>query len=216
MQQFATVKIKIPTRNEFILTLNVYKKCLQFCIDIAWEKRIKNNVKLHPFVYPTLRQKGLQAQLAISCIKQACGMVKKAKTKPLIKHVCVRSNFNRSATLKNNILSILTIKGRIKTPLTIPSCYEQYFSWNISESLLRMDKKGRCFFLFTFSQETPLSSLSQGKLGIDLGIKTLATTSDGRFFKHPEVKQTKRKFMFLRGKLQSKGTKSSKRLLKKS
>jgi len=190
---------------------------LQYCVNAAWDKKIRNNIKLHPFVYPALKGYGLQSQLAVACIKQACGIVKKAKTKPLIKNTSMRYNFPRSASFKNNILSLATIKGRVKIPFNIPDCFKQYFAWEVCESLLRIDKKGRCFFLFTFSKEVDVkSSIVQDRvLGIDLGVNNLAVTSDGRFYNSAQVKQIKRRFRYLRGKLQAKGTQSAKRLLKK-
>jgi len=84
---------------------------------------------------------------------------------------------------------------------------------------LRMDKRGRCFFMFTFSKEfnaTEQNIRSQNiVLGIDLGVNNLAVCSDSRFYNSAKVKQVKRKFKYLRSKLQAKGTHSSKRLLKK-
>ncbi|MBI4450995.1 IS200/IS605 family element transposase accessory protein TnpB, partial [Candidatus Woesearchaeota archaeon] len=59
------------------------------------------------------------------------------------------------------------------------------------------------------------SSNTSSCLGIDLGIRSLAVTSDSRFFHSPQVKIIKRKFKFLRSKLQAKGTRASKRLLRK-
>lgn len=215
MRTRTTAKIKIEPRQEIVDTIAIYKGGLQFCINKAWEMKIRNNIKLHPFVYQEIRNFGLPSQLAISCIKQACGMVKKAKSKPIIKFCSVRYNSPRSFSFKNNILSISTIKGRIKVPFIIPECYKQYFGWEVDESLLRINNKGRCFFLFTFSQESTMSSGSHRILGVDLGVNNLAVTSDGDFFHSSKVKQIKRKFKFLRSKLQSKGTRSSKRLLKK-
>ena len=84
---------------------------------------------------------------------------------------------------------------------------------------VNMDKKGRCFFLFTFSKEvtaTEQNIRSQNYvLGIDLGVNNLAVTSDSKFYNSAKVKQVKRKFKYLRSKLQRKGTRSSKRLLVK-
>jgi len=152
-------------------------------------------------------------------MRQACGMVKKAKSKPIIKRTSVRYNFPRSANIKGEILVLRLLKIRQEFKLNIPVCYKEYFNWDVSESLLRMDKKGRCFFLFTFSKEvtaTEQNIRSQNiVLGIDLGVNNLAVTSDGRFYNSAKVKQVKRKFRYLRTKLQAKGTRSSKRLLKK-
>ena len=216
MQSIATAKIKISATPEVVDTIKAYSKGLQFCINAAWQNNIRNNIKLHPLVYKTLRQT-LPAQLAVACIKQACGMNKKAKSKPTINRTSVRYNFPRSANLKGNVLVLRLLNKRQEFKLNIPECYKEYFSWKASESLLRMDKKGRAFFLFTFSKEVELiSDTSQDAvLGIDLGINNLAVTSSNRFYNSAKVKGTKRKFKYLRSKLQAKGTRSCKRLLKK-
>src|SRR5262249_28121909 len=58
-------------------------------------------------------------------------------------------------------------------------------------------------------------------LGVDLGIIQLATTSDGEFLnysaapKHAHINQVRACYSRFRAKLQKKGTKSAKRLLKK-
>jgi putative transposase len=218
MRAIASAKIKITATPEVVKTVKAYTKALQFCVDNAWRRKIRNNVRLQPFVYKHLR-KTLPAQLAIACISQACGMVKKAKTKPLIKKASVRYNFPRSANLKGDVLVLRLLKNRREFKLNIPACYKEYFNWEVSESLLRIDGKNRCFFLFTFSKEVDAIELNNCTqtivLGIDLGVNNLAVTSDARFFNSSKVKQVKRKFRYLRGKLQAKGTRSSKRLLKK-
>jgi transposase len=52
-------------------------------------------------------------------------------------------------------------------------------------------------------------------LGIDRGIVNIAVTSNNRFFNSKPVKNVRAKYAFLRAKLQSKGTKSAKKLLRK-
>lgn len=216
MRSIVVAKIRINTTQEIISTIKTYTKGLNFCIDIAWQNKISNNIRLHSFVYKTLRQT-LPSQLAVACIKQACGMVKGAKSKPIVKRTSVGYNFPRSANLKGNILVLRLLNKRQEFKINIPECYKEYFSWKINESLLRMDKKGRAFFLFTFSKEVDtINNTTQNiVLGIDLGVNNLAVTSDCRFYNSAKVKQIKRKFKHLRSKLQSKGTRSSKRLLKK-
>src|SRR3990167_8411174 len=98
----ASVPIKLKITEPIIKTIELYKQGLQFCVDTAWEMKIRNNIELHPFIYSKLRET-LPSQLAISCIKQACGMIKKAKTKPFINKVSVRYNQPRSFSFKNNI-----------------------------------------------------------------------------------------------------------------
>lgn len=218
MRATVSAKIKIIATPEVVKTIKAYTKALQFCVDNAWRRKIRNNIKLHPFVYKHLK-KTLPSQLAVACISQACGMVKKAKNKPIIKRASVRYNFPRSANLKGEVLVLRLLKSRQEFKIKIPDCYKEYFTWNIAESLLRIDRKNRCFFVFTFSKE--VDAIEQNGcsqrivLGIDLGVNNLAVTSEAKFFNSGVVKQAKRKFKYLRSKLQAKGTRSSKRLLKK-
>ena len=217
MQVQVSIPIKLKVDEIIVDTIDLYKQGLQYCIENAWNLRIKDNFKLHPFVYSELRKIGLPSQLAISCIKQSCGIVKKAKSKPFVKKVSIRYNSPRSFSFKNGILSLGTICGRTKIKINIPNYALKYFNeLELRESLLTKSFKGDYYFTFTFLKEIPKNlNLQERVLGIDLGINTLAVTSDKQFFNSSKVKQHKRKFKFLRSKLQAKGTKSSKRLLRK-
>ena len=211
----ATAKIKIETSSEVKETISVYSKALQHCINVAWEMGIKNNIRLHPFVYQDIRSFGLPSQLAVACIKQSCGMIKKAKTKPTISRTSMRYNFPRSASVKDNILSISTINGRRKFKVFVPYCFKVYFAdWEICESLLMIDKFDRTFFLFTFSHIEERSSQTHRVLGIDVGVNNLAVTSERRFY-GKDIKQKRIRHDKFVSKLQSKGTRASKRKLKR-
>jgi len=210
-----SIPIKFNVNEAILKTIEIYKNGLQFCIDTAWELHIRNNIKLHPFVYYDLRDIGLTAQLSISCIKQACGMIKKAKSKPFIKKTSIRYNQPRSFSFKNNILSISTIEGRVKIPIKIPNYALKYFElWDIRESLLTKSKD-KYYFIFTFSQESPEASNQHFEvLGVDLGVNKLAVTSKKQFF-GKNIKQLRVRHDKLISQLQSKCTKSAKRRLKK-
>jgi len=209
-----SIPIKIKVNKVIVKTIELYKQGLQFCVDKAWEMRIRNNVKLHPFIYQDLRKMGLTSQLSVACIKQACGMVKKARSKPFINKVSVRYNNPRSFSFKNNVLSISTIEGRVKIPIQIPDYALKYFGWEIRESLLTQNKE-KYYFTFTFLGEDTISSQHGNRvLGIDLGVNKIAVTSDGRFY-GKNIKQLRVKHDRFVSILQSKGTKASKRKLKK-
>ena len=52
-------------------------------------------------------------------------------------------------------------------------------------------------------------------LGIDIGINNLAVSSDNKFYLRPDLRNVSNRYRALRGRLQSKGTQSAKRHLKK-
>jgi IS605 OrfB family transposase len=198
--------------------LITYKIGLQLCVDTAWTLGISNNIKLHPHIYAELR-KTLPAQLAIGCIKQSCGIVKKARSKPIINRASVRYNFDRSARVfsdaGNFFLSLRVLDSRITLPIEIPNCFLQYFAfWQVREGLLVADKRGNHWFYFTFQRETILNPRQGSTIGIDLGIRHTAVTSTARFYTSKDANRVNRKYAYLRRTLQAKRTRGSKRLLK--
>jgi len=210
-----SIPIKIKVNESIVYTLDLYAQGLQYCVENGWKLGIKNNVRLHPFVYYELRKIGLPSQLSISCIKMACGMLKKAKSKPFISKTSIRYNTPRSFSFKNNVLSISTIQGRVKIPIQIPDYALKYFNdWEIRESLLTKNKE-KYYFTFTFLKEDVQSSQHSNRvLGIDLGVNKLAVTSEGKFY-GKNIKKLRIKHDKMVSTLQSKGTKSAKRKLKK-
>jgi putative transposase len=155
----------------------------------------------------------------INAITQAIEMVKQAQSKPEVsQELAIRYNFPRcaSTTYDWTILSLSTIAGRVKFQVTRPQVFEQYLDWKLGESSLIKDYKGRFFFCFTFSKEVAIQPKGNNHctiLGVDLGVNTLAVTSDGDFF--GSVKQQRIRWERLVAELQSKGTRAAKRKLQK-
>ena len=230
MKLVATMRIRVSQINELSELSNSFKEAVQFTVNKGIELGIRNRFKLHGFVYKDIRnQFGLSADFTIEVIGQASAILKGLKVKniPIIKSAPL--SFNRKLftfTPTNIRLATLKPKSRIDIPIHIPEYYTKYLSWRYQTLQLIKDRKGRFFFNITFSKEIERhssdgvtvedapTSCGNKFLGIDLGINNLAVTSDGRFYKSAEVKQTKRKYRFLRTKLQVKGTRASKRLLK--
>jgi IS605 OrfB family transposase len=123
----------------------------------------------------------------------------------------------RTFTFFPNKIRLTTIKGRIDIPIEIPEYYKKYLNWKYQTCKLFYDKKQDKLFLhITFSREIDFIQTKNPKItGIDLGINNIAVTSDMKFFNSSKIKNTKIKFKYIRSRLQSKGTKSSKKLLKK-
>ena len=210
-----SVPIKIEVTEIIVDTIDLYKQGLQYCVNNGRILGIKNNVRLHPFVYSELRNLGLPAQLSVSCIKMACDILKSKCKTPIIKNVSVRYNTPRSFSFKDNVLSIGTINGRVKIPISIPEYASDYFNnWEIRESLLT-ENRGKHYFTFTFAQENPKASNQHSEvLGVDLGVNNLAVTSRNVFYGN-KIKSLRKRRDRLVSILQSKGTRGSRKKLKK-
>ncbi|MFX1362367.1 MAG: RNA-guided endonuclease InsQ/TnpB family protein [Promethearchaeota archaeon] len=217
-----TAKVKLADFSAILdQTMEVYARAVQFCIDVAWRHRIEYRVTLHHRCYYEVRGRfGLHSQLACNAIKQAIEMVKGAQTKPEVtEKLSIRYNFPRCASINNGwtALSLSTMKGRVKIRINTPEVFNKYLDWELGEGTLIKDHKGRLFFCFTFSREVDIQVNSYNGfkiLGVDLGVNTLAVSSDSEFF--GSVKRKRIKWERFVAELQAKGTPASKRKLKKS
>lgn len=221
MKAVVTVKVKLADFSDVLdRTMRVFSKAVQLCVNTAWTNHIQSRNRLHEQCYYPLRETfGLQAQLTINAIKQALEMVKGAKSKPEVSDVLsIRYNFPRCASITGDwaVLSLTTIDGRVKFQITIPKYFEKYLNWEIRESTLIKDFKGRFFFCFVFSKEVDIQIGNSGYkiLGVDLGVNTLAVTSEGTFF--GSVKSKRIQWERFMAELQAKGTSATRKKLKKA
>ena len=129
---------------------------------------------------------------------------------------------NRDWSLKDNhVMSINTVNGRIKAPFTCQG-FDQYLDGTWQFGMAKILHVGSKWYMhISATKELPdyLKEQSQHVVGIDRGLRFLATAYDEQgktlFFQGQEVMRKRRKFKRLRQQLQSKGTKSAKRRLKK-
>lgn len=119
-----------------------------------------------------------------------------------------------SYKLAEQTVSIWTLAGRITVPFQAGQGQLDLLEFQRGESDLAFIRGS--FYLFsTCDIEEPAKDDVTDFLGVDLGIVNIATTSDGDIHKGSHVNQVRHRNRKLRQKLQKKGTKSAKRLLKK-
>jgi IS605 OrfB family transposase len=118
--------------------------------------------------------------------------------------------------------SLLTLDGRVEVPFRFGAYAEGMLQRTRGQADLLYRASNDTFFLaITVDAPEPTPTDTNDFVGIDLGIIQLATTSDGEFLnysagpKHSHVNQVRARYSRFRQKLQKKGTKSAKRLLKK-
>ena len=217
----STIKIKLPYRKELIETMQQYSQSANKVIDFGWNIHTDDKRELHDLTYYKIRKETqLPAQLVCSSRDKAVEVLKASKfkhSKPIMnKYLTIRYDA-RSFALKNTkegyYVSLSTIYGRIKIPIEIPEYYWKYLDWKVCSADLLYNKG--LFLHIVFSRDIISPKISGGFLGVDVGINNVAVTSDKRFFSAKQIKRRKIMFKHLRAKLQSKGTRSSRRLLKK-
>lgn len=221
-----TLKIRLYSSSEqveqLLKTMERFNAACNVISSVAFENKTFGKVKLQKLCYYQIRDEfKLSAQMVIRAIgKVAESYSDKTKRDSLHffkPHGAIVYD-DRILTIKSiDTVSILTLDGRIFIPMAV--C--EYYSSIINNALRvrgqvdlgYIDGK---FFLFLIAElpDKP-ENTREGFLGVDLGIAKIATTSDGKYYSGTKIKNIRRRYFRLRQKLQSKGTKSTKRLLKR-
>jgi len=109
-------------------------------------------------------------------------------------------------------------KGRNRTVMgvRVPAYYEQYLTPEWEQESADVLYRNGSFLLHLVVSAHIVPVEPTGKvIGVDLGISRLAVTSQPRFLGGKQVKETNNRYFRLRRDLQTKGTKSAKRHLKR-
>lgn len=123
----------------------------------------------------------------------------------------------RTVSLRGDQLSFSVIGPRLKTIISIPEWFqERYPNFKLKSATIRFDKKTNSLMAsLMFKGIITSKEINGGVLGLDRGLYSLVTTSEGKHYTANEVRAVRRQYIYTRKKLQQKGTHNAKRLLKK-
>ncbi|QID33039.1 RNA-guided endonuclease InsQ/TnpB family protein [Pampinifervens florentissimum] len=232
VKQVLSVKVKLildeEKKRELLRLCKAYKDAMNFVFANSFEKGKKDFRTLHKAYYRILRERfSLPSQYAVN-ISRKTATIYASKNKwekpPKRKSLSVDLTFNRTFSIKpdKRVVSITTMNGRLKNIpyLGWEKHYEYLQRGRIGDAVLVYDKANKEFFLHIPVEIEVEKQTPQEVIGIDVGeVNTVAlVSSKGNKEIVPrteEYKRLKEKYQRLRQALQSKGTRSAKRKLKK-
>ena len=209
-----------PSPKQHKLLLDTMHRFNEACNDVAETAFFMgkaNKVELHKTVYYPIRERyGLSSQLTVRAISKVVEAYKRDKS--------IRPEFRpdgaivydpRILTWKGlEHVSLITLEGRQLIPARIGEYQKARMDRIKGQSDLLLVKN--IFYLAAVvevPEESPYDPV--GVLGVDLGIKNLAVDSDGEIHSGEHINDVRTKSNSLKSRLQSVGTKSAKRHLKK-
>lgn len=210
-------------------TCTAYLDCCNTVSKTAWEHRTLSQKTLNQLVYRRLRgEYHVGAQMAQSSIIRVIGNYRTIKamhgspwatSQPEYHSPGYDLVWNRDySILKDGRLSVNTLEGRIKVPVDWTHMPEPYRRGKFGTARL-LNRNGKWFLLIPSTVELPEPSRPQQVVGVDLGIRFLATSYDGDghtdFYDGKEVKSRREHYKRLRASLQKRGTRSARRRLRK-
>lgn len=231
-----TLKIKLENDLDILATIKQYTKALNYVSQSAFSKneKVRNAMSLQKEYYSYIRANfNLPSQTACAVFRDLAGKYKANKRKLCFgkaqqpskaisfKESHINYTYNKDFSFKGNKLGLSTINGRKKFDVYICDYYKSIIekSTKYCDSTLVKDKKGQVYFCLVIEIPESERKANGNTMGIDLGLSKLAvaSTNTGKTYviKGGRFKDKRFKFLGLRKKLQRKGTRSAKRLLRK-
>jgi putative transposase len=232
MKQTVLVKLA-PTPDQhaaLLRTLEAFNTACNDIAQVAFAEHSASKIDLQKLVYYDIRARfGLSAQMTIRAIAKVAEAYKRDKSiQPRFRpHGAMVYDERICSFPAADRVSLLTLDGRAEIPFRFGAYAAGMLQRKRGQADLLYRKQSDTFFLaVTVDAPEPEPGEPQPAeyLGVDLGIITLAATSDGELLNHSagphfpkqaHINQVRARFSRLRAKLQKKGTKSAKRLLRK-
>lgn len=230
MQRTLRFKLNPISEQRSILldTLQQHADCFNAVATYGWENAEKNGVTLHKATYYPLREQHpkLPAQLVIAARMRATEAVKSALTRqkrgkksgqPRGSLIPIRYD-QRSYTphLSEGYVSLATVAGRLNMAVVLyPYAAEMIARATGYDSADLIYRRGQFWIHIVLTLPDPENIPNGQVIGVDFGITRPAVTSNNRFFGKRSWKSVERRYFRLKRSLQSKGTKSAKRHLKR-
>ena len=221
MKLISQVQLRPDKEQDFALrsTIALANRACDRLSEIAFAQKTFRQFDLHKSSYHSIRNEfpALSSQMIVRCIAKV-GDAYKLDTD-------VQRKFRSLGSLsydlrilswksKEDAVSIWTVQGRQKISFVCGDRQRELLRLPRGESdLVLRDGKFYLFVCVTVP-ETECPPVSD-YIGVDLGLVVLAATSDGKLFGGGKVNGMRQRYCRIRSRLQSKGTKSAKRLLKK-
>lgn len=220
MKRTIAIKLNISaSQNEALCELQEMfaKGCNEVAAVAAVEKE-RNRIRLHHLCYRSLRQSlpKLGSQMCCNVVAKTAASLKALKhpKQVLFKHGCSVHFDKRTYSLKNGVLSLFTLHGRIRIPLEMSSYHQTFFNLGTPKEAELVRKGKRWFFHLVLDLPDVLPVTTNEAIGVDFGENVLAATSTGKLFGGGPLRAHRDRFLGVRRRLQSNGSQSAKQQLR--
>ncbi len=194
-------------------------------VPIVQAHRCWNRVALHHFAYAMLRtHTSLGAQMCCNAIfsvckayrsQRGCGRLEKDMPVPLLRFNRASVHFDkRTYSLRGNIVSLYTLRGRIAVALRPGEHQRQIMASGSPKEAELICRKGLWYFNLVIESADPEPVACGSVKGLDVGETTLAATSTGKVWGGEALRHRRDHYLALRRRLQSNGSQSARKKLR--
>jgi IS605 OrfB family transposase len=187
-------------------------------LDVAKQENCWNTTKLHHKVYKATRElTGLKANHVCQAIRRVIGNAKAVKQIHRFRPTSISLDARTFKYVEDKQLVGVTLKsGRINLTLAIGGYQVALLRGQTPKSAtLSQTRQGDYYINIVVEIPTQPKGKTPKVLGVDLGIRDITTTSTGKAWSGKQLRETRAKYARIRGSIQSKRSKASKRLLRR-
>ncbi|MBU1167824.1 transposase [Patescibacteria group bacterium] len=214
---FRTIKVSLPMEGSLLQTATAFNRACQMVLDYGSEQRTYNKNKLNRDTYKIVRNAipNLPSALVQTARDQASEMLKRVGFRKIEKkRLSIRYD---KRTFKfypeSNRVSLTTVFGRLSFPFKHYAYMDHWKGEYTNAQLLIRGKKA----LLNVQVKIPDPPHIEGSetLGVDRGITNIAVCSDNTFYNSKHLRAVKGRYQHNKQALQSVGTRSAKRHLRR-
>ena len=204
--------------------LDMHKIVFNFASPLQFQEKKNSLVVLHSKVYHNIRKQypDIPSQVVIKAEQECLSSYKSTKSnKHKLKKSIVKNNlsmrldkrlYSQDKTNKYSI-RITTIRGRQSFNFVVyPKLKELLDKYQYCDPLI-YENNGKLFISFCFENKPKETHKQKLAIGIDIGIRRTAATSEGKLIIDKKFNGNKRKLRHLKDCLKSKNNKSSRKHL---
>ena len=223
MTQTRTVSCKLEVTPdvapEIDETLEMFADACNRILKAAKENKVSNVTKLHHLTYKTVRvMTGLKANHVCQAIRRVAGNLKASYKIKQFKPTSVSLDARTFRYEENlQVVGITLIGGRKKFKLLIGNYQRGLLKGHIPTSATLVKRKNGDYYIQICVNipTQPPNKTPKTTVGVDLGRRSIAATSTEKTWDGSKLNQVRDRYSRVRANVQSKRTKSAKRLLRR-
>lgn len=226
MKRTVSLKLNLSRQQSDALleTQKAFANACNQAVPAVVENRCWNRVTLHHLCYYRIRESNpsLGSQMVCNAFQKVCSSykvltIKKSQDVPTVifKNTGSVHYDKRTYSVKENRLSLYSVNGRITCEYSTGDFQREYLESGTVKEAELIRKGKRWFFNIVLDIPDP-GMKKEGKIfSVDVGENNLATTSNGTIHGGGKLRHERDVFLARRAKLQSNGSRSAKRRLKR-
>jgi len=214
-------KLQVPTelRQEIDVTLQGFADACNQIYEVAKRDNCWNTTKLHHKVYkPVKESTGLKANHVCQAIRRVIGNAKAVKQVHRFRPTSLNLDIRTFQYIEDlQTVGVTLICGRKKFKLSIGN-YQRALLKGQSPTAATLNKTKRGdYYINNICVELPTNPTGKTPkvIGVDLGRRDIATTSTGKSWSGEKIQTTRDRYSKVRANIQSKRTRSSRRLMRR-